>query len=114
MRPDRRHRLWAWVLVALVALPFTSPFSTCDVRAFATSRATLVTQAVAALSTGPILLAFNDADSTPLSIEEENVKDDMVVVETTVLVGPLTERPVATPVQAATSVFRTPLVALRL
>jgi hypothetical protein len=107
-------RLWGWLLVFLVAAPFTSPFSTCDVHAFAASTTTMAHHHAVPLSSGATLVAGYDTDSSPVSGEEETFKDDVVLNDVNLVFEPRAERPVASPAQAATSVFRAPLVALRL
>jgi hypothetical protein len=102
------------MLVFLVAAPFTSPFSTCDVHALASAAATVSAHSAASLSPGAILVAYEDTDGAPVSLEEETFKDDVVLSDVDLLIAPRAERPVVVPVQAATSTSRTPLVALRL
>jgi hypothetical protein len=108
------RRLCAWVLVALVAAPFTSPFSTCDLRALSSVAASTSAHPIAPLSTGAVLLAARDTDGGPVSIEEETFKDDVVLIDAALLLESPAARPVPVPVLSATSDVRTPLVALRL
>jgi hypothetical protein len=100
--------------VFLVAAPFTSPFSTCDVRALATAASTVVVHPHALLPTGALLGPAQDTDTAPVSLEEETFKDDVLLTDVNVLIEPRAERRVTTPVQVATSIFRAPLLALRL
>jgi hypothetical protein len=117
-RPSSRvrpmHRAWAWILVALAAAPFTSPFSTCDVRALVKAGAAVSLHRVAPLSAGPILVAASDTDNAPLSLEEETFKDEVIVDDVDLVIDLRAERLASTPVHAPASAFRTPLVALRL
>lgn len=107
------YSLCAWLLVALVAAPFTAPFSTCDVRALSSAAAPALAHHVAPLSTGAVLITARDTDGGPVSIEEETFKDDVVMNDVDLSLESPADRPVCVPESAATSVARTPLVALR-
>ena len=104
----------AWLLVALVAAPFTAPFSTCDVRALCSAAAPALAHHIAPLSTGAVLITANDTDGGPVSIEEETFKDDVVVNDVNLSLELPAERPVSVPEHSARSVARTSLLALRL
>jgi hypothetical protein len=108
------HRVCAWLLVALVAAPFTSPFSTCDVRGFASIADTAAVHVPPPLAPEPVLAIAHDTDTAPLSIEEEIAKDDALTAVSTALPMPPAAFQVFAAVRATTSVFRAPLVALRL
>jgi hypothetical protein len=108
------HRAWAWMLVVLVASPFTSPFSTCDVHALVKAGVDVSRHHIVPLSTGAILVTATDTDSPPVSLDEETFKDDVVLAGVNLVIDMRAERPAFTPVQAPSSVLRSSLVALRL
>ena len=114
-RSGRLRRVWASILVVLVAAPFTSPFPTCDVRALFASATAVVSHAP---SPAPgrirLLSASLESDGAPVSLEEETFKDDIVLTDVVGFAAPRAERPRSTPVAATIPVFRSPLVALRL
>jgi hypothetical protein len=59
-------------------------------------------------------VAGGDTESAPLSIEEDFAKDDVLVTGILALHMPPAAPLAVTPVRAALSAFRAPLVALRL
>lgn len=107
-------RVCAWLLVVLVAAPFTSPFSTCDVRALVNVADDAVVHTPPQVTSALAWVAAYDTESAPLSIEEDLAKDDVLVTDVLTLHMPPAAAPAATPVSAARSAFRAPLVALRL
>ena len=111
----RLRRVWASLLVVLVAAPFTSPFSTCDVRALLASATAIVAHPPPlAPGTAPLLSASQESDAAPVSVEEETFKDDVILTDVVVFTAPVAERPRSTAVSRMIPVFRASLVALRL
>jgi len=107
--------VWASLLVVLVAAPFTSPFSTCDVRALLASATAIVAHPPPlAPGTAPLLSASQESDAAPVSVEEETFKDDVILTDVVVFTAPVAERPRSAAVSRMIPVFRASLVALRL
>jgi len=111
----RLRRIWASILVVLVAAPFTSPFPTCDVRALvASAKVTVAHPPPVAPGAIPILSASRETDGAPVSVEEETFQDDVVLTDVVVFTAPVNERPPSTAVSPMLPAFRASLVALRL
>ena len=107
-------RSTAWLLIALVTVPFTAPFSTCD-----------LSMLLSVVSHAPSRVAVNHGErSTSLEetgtqgatasvLEEEQFKDTMLTAAVTIAPTSAHARSVPGTVQRA-SAHRLPLVALRL
>jgi hypothetical protein len=115
---DSAARTWrqdcAWVLVLLVLLPFTAPFSTLDLGMLLGSEQ----PALVLASHSPSASSSSEVDgrsrgTSGALLDEESFKD--VTLTPTASVAPLTVATAVAPSQpAAMSVVRSPLVTLRL
>lgn len=103
----------AWLLVVLIASPFTAPFSSCDLRVlFAESRASVI-HLDHAPATHEVVEQNLDNSSPGPVLEEESFKDVLVSTPTTLSLS-FIGLPEASPQARVTSAFRLPIVALRL
>ena len=107
-------RSTAWLLIALVALPFTAPFSTCDLSMLMSAVSHASSRVV--ISHGGRSSSIDEArfqDATASVLEEEQFKDTMLTAAVTIAPTSAHARPVLGTVQRASD-HRLPLVALRL
>ena len=102
----------AWLIVVLIVLPFTAPFSTCDLSALIAAR----DGRAAAWSFPDDAVASMDAVSAPAGsasfLEEKQVKDDALILVSVIVPAP-TRSETPTPLTLGGTVARTTL-ALRL
>ena len=103
----------AWLLILLVVMPFTAPFSSCDISMLlgATSHHPAYARVSADAATTSIEAAMIESESG--SVLEEEWKDAMAVPA---VAAAVTDRPLAAPdrVELYASATRHPLVTLRL
>ena len=107
-------RFTAWLLIALVALPFTAPFSTCDLSMLM-SAASHASSRVA-IGHGGRSTSIEEAgtqDASASVLDEEQFKNTMPEVMVTLAAPPARVRPVTAAAHRA-SAHTVPLVALRL
>ncbi len=107
-------RSTAWLLIALVALPFTAPFSTCDLSMLLS----VVPHASSRVVIGhdgrsSSIEEAGVQDATASVLEEEPFKDTILTVAVTIAPASAHARPFTGAVQPA-SAHHLPLVALRL
>jgi hypothetical protein len=108
-----RPRCVAWLLLLLIAVPFTAPFSTCDLSAL-----------IGAPDQGSLMWSSPDAAgasmeaATPQAaagsiLEEERFKDGTLAVD--VVIAPVSPHSEAAPLRVTrAAAVRSTLVALRL
>jgi hypothetical protein len=107
-------RSTAWLLIALVTLPFTAPFSTCDLSMLMSVVSHASSRVV--IGHGGRSSSIEEAsvqDATASVLEEEQFKDTMLTAAVTIAPTSAQPRPVQGTGQRA-SAHRLPLVALRL
>jgi hypothetical protein len=107
-------RSTAWLLIALVALPFTAPFSTCDLSMLLSVVPHASSRVV--ISHGGRSSSIEEAsvqDATASVLEEEPFKDTMLTAAATIALASTHVRPV-TGAASPASAHTLPLVALRL
>jgi len=107
-------RFTAWLLIALVALPFTAPFSTCDLSMLMSAVSHGSSRAV--IGHGGRSTSIEEAgaqDASASVLDEEQFKNTMPEVVVTIAAPAARVRPVTGAVHRA-SAHSVPLVALRL
>ena len=108
-----RSRSVAWLLMLLIAVPFTAPFSTCDLSALMAARDGRATAWSAPGGSTPSIDAVGVQTATGSVLEEEQFKDGaLTLVSFIVPVSTRSETAAALVMRGA--VACTTLVALRL
>jgi hypothetical protein len=104
----------AWALAALITLPFTAPFSTCDAGMLFADVHSAAAHPVEPVFSSPSLDIMRSDDAAPGSLLDEEPFKDVTVSTVTLLSPPTVDAPAGHAVVAASSVSRPSLVALRL
>ena len=108
-----RSRFVAWLLMLLIAVPFTAPFSTCDLSALMAARDGRAMAWSSPDGSTPSMEAVNAQAATGSVLEEEQFKDGVLTL-VSFIVPVSTRSETATPLVMRGAVDRTTLVALRL
>ena len=108
-----RSRSVAWLLMLLIAVPFTAPFSTCDLSALMAARDGRATAWSAPDGSTPSIDAVGVQTATGSVLEEEQFKDGALTL-VSFIVPVSTRSETAAPLVMRGTVAGTTLVALRL
>ena len=108
-----RSRSVAWLLMLLIAVPFTAPFSTCDLSAVMAARDGRATAWSSPDGSAPSMDAVGAQAVTGSVLEEEQFKDG-ALSPVSVIVPVSTRSETAAPLVMRGIAARTILVALRL
>ena len=103
----------AWLLAVLIVLPFTAPFSSCDVSILLTPEAHLSAVAIHDHGTVASITEANDQSAGGSFLDEERFKNAMIAVAVTSSVAPASSDSIAA-ASIRSSAPRLPLVSLRL